>query len=389
VTLGRSQVIKVQDEKWTEVLSRLKHDVYHTREYHLCSGFRFEGEPNLFCYSEGEKLFVWPYLLNTLDTLPGCEGCGYYDVTSVYGYAGPLASSQSDFVERGWRALLEHWRMQRVVSSFTRFHPLLDNSELLTTVRGIGEEPAAAGITMCGSTVSMNLTMSSTEQLRLYPKVLRQEIRKSRELGFHTFKDEQWCHIADFTELYADTLQRVNGNKGYLFDFSWVSRFRSTMGDHSHLMITMIDDVVAAALLVMEYNGYLHAHLAGIRSDLISYSPLKVLLDDVRNWGSARGNHTFHLGGGVGGREDSLFHFKRRFSPQLHEFRIGCWILDRATYSDLEAARRDYFVRCGPDHGNPAFFPAYRCPPSSVGGVGLRNCDSQKAYGHASIAHEP
>jgi hypothetical protein len=348
------------------MLSRVKHDVYHTRQYHMCSGFGFEGEPNLFCYSEGERLFLWPYLLNTLDSLPGCEGCGYCDVTSVYGYAGPLASVQSDFVARGWRALLDHWRMHRVVSSFTRFHPLLGNAELLEDARNNKGEPAAAGIRRCGSTVSMNLTISAHEQVRLYPKVLRQEIRKSRELGLHTYRDDKWCHVHDFTDLYAKTLQRVNGNIDYRVDFSWVSRFRAIMGEHAHLMVTTVDNVVAAALLLMEYDAYLHAHLVGIRSDLIAYSPLKVLLDDVRNWGSARGNHIFHLGGGVGGREDSLFHFKRRFSSQVHEFKIGCWILDKAAYSELETAQRDYFAYSKPDGENPAFFPSYRCPSASI-----------------------
>ena len=80
---------------------------------------------------------------------------------------------------------------------------------------------------------------------------------------------------------------------------------------------------MAAALIAIEYGSYLHAHLTGINAELVAYSPLKVLLDDVRAWGTSRGLKAFHIGGGLGGREDTLYQFKRKFSPLTHEFYTG------------------------------------------------------------------
>jgi carbamoyl-phosphate synthase large subunit len=95
----------------------------------------------------------------------------------------------------------------------------------------------------------------------------------------------------------------------------------------------------------------------------VAYSPLKVLLDDVRAWGSAQGLQSFHLGGGVGAREDSLFQFKRRFSPLVHEFRIGSWILKPTEYRDLENKWRKFYTERGIAVENPEFFPIYRHRP--------------------------
>jgi hypothetical protein len=367
VILGRSELIPASDGRWTEMFSRLRHDVYHTREYHISSGVEPADNPLLFAYSEGPRNFLWPYVLMPLDLLPGFEGCGFSDASSVYGYAGPVASPEPDFVERGWRALLDHWRMQDVVSAFTRLHPLLANGCLFENVRDAQGEPAAAGLRPRGWTVSMDLTIDPREQVRQYSKVLRQEIRKSRELGFQTHLDTNWDHADDFVRLLNDTIRRRNGKAKYLIENAWVARFKEMMGSHALLFVTTFAGTVAAALLALEYDGFLHAHLTGINADLLAHSPLKALLDDVRTFGVARGYRLFHLGGGLGGADDSLFRFKRRFSPTIHEFQIGCWILQPRAYSELESLSRQFFANQGIDLGHPDFFPIYRYRPDSGG----------------------
>jgi hypothetical protein len=158
-------------------------------------------------------------------------------------------------------------------------------------------------------------------------------------------------------------MARRNSRSDYLIDSAWVNNFRQSMGDHARLFVTKWNGQVAAALLAIEYAPYLHAHLTGINRDMMEYSPLKVLLDDIRQWGTARGLRSFHLGGGLGGREDSLFQFKSKFSPLTHDFRTGAWILDRASYTELEAQHRRTFERQGIDIGDPGFFPIYRYQP--------------------------
>jgi hypothetical protein len=352
---GRSEVWTPRDRGWGELLDRLPHDIFHRPEYHLLSGLGHQGSPYLFSYREDDGgLFLWPYLMRPI------AGTEYSDVSSVYGYAGPLATGGEEFARRAWQALLDSWRLQGVVSAFTRFHPLIGNAELFSNMRC---ESAAEGLISEGSTVSIDLTLPSAEQVRRYQKVLRQEIRKSRALGFVTSEDVDWTEVAGFVRVYRETMARRNSRDEYLVDEAWVEEFRRSLGTKARLFVTRWDGEVAAALIAIEYRPFLHAHLTGINSDMASHSPLKVLLDDVREWGAQRSLRSFHLGGGLGGREDSLFQFKRRFSPVTHVFQTGRWIVDPFQYEELKCAHRENLLRSGYRIGNPQYFPAYRYQP--------------------------
>jgi hypothetical protein len=60
----------------------------------------------------------------------------------------------------------------------------------------------------------------------------------------------------------------------------------------------------------------------------------------------------FHLGGGVGGREDTLFQFKRLFSDLLLTDQIWCYIGDEPGYNQLVLQKN-----VKEDKG---YFPLYR-----------------------------
>jgi hypothetical protein len=366
-TTGKAELWRPDSANWLALLDRLPHDVYHRPDYHLLTGLGHQGTPQLFSYEESDgKLFLWPYLIRPI---PATDN---YDVSSVYGYAGPVSSPDPEFVQRAWLALGDHWRQLGVVSAFTRFHPLLDNAQLLANLPGIS---ANEGLCPAGSTVSIDLSIPSTDQVRRYQKVLRQEIRKSRELGFVTTEDTEWEHAGTFVELYLGTMLRRNSRKEYLIDEAWLRVLRQSLGTRARLFVTKYEGRVAAALLAMEHHPFLHAHLTGINSEMAAYSPLKILLDDIREWGTQRGLQHFHLGGGLGGREDSLFQFKRRFSSNIHPFFTGRWVLDRTRYEELERGHREVLLSRGYLIDQvPQYFPIYRYHPieadSQNGGAG-------------------
>jgi hypothetical protein len=356
--MGRSDVWTARDGAWPEALERLPHDVFHRPEYHMLPGLGHQGTPYVFSYQEGGRLFLWPHLMMPI------PGTAYFDVTSVYGYAGPLSTCHGEFLQRAWEALSDHWRLLGVVSVFTRLHPIIGNAQMIAAM----PRSAVEGLCRSGSTISIDLTRPSTDQVRGYQKILRQEIRTARERGFVTDEDCQWAEADSFVGMYRDTMLRRNSRCEYLIDGAWLQTCRRALGPRAHLFVTRWQGAVAAALLAIEQGPFLHAHLAGINAEMTAYSPLKVLLDDVREWGTRRGLWHFHLGGGVGGREDSLFQFKRRFSPVSHTFYTGRWILDSARYAELE---RDHLEALGgAPIADPEYFPSYRCQPAPLAAQG-------------------
>lgn len=372
------QVVPATDASWNNLVQLVPHDVYHTREYNMTaslgvseslnnseSDLAGSGAPRslLFSYRREGMAFLFPYVLRTLEDVLGCEGRCYFDVTSVYGYGGPLASANAspEFLKAAWRELMANWRASGVISAFTRFHPLLQNVRF---VEALAEEPTlfeGQKAILCGDTVSVDLSQPDAEQFQRYQKNLRNELRKAYSLGFEVSQVDFESSAACFVDLYTQTMKRRNASGEYLIDRDWLLRFGRSLKDHCCLLAAHLQGEVTAMLLVMEYGGFVHAHLTGIDDRFTSYSPLKPLLDGTRMWASARANRILHLGGGIGARHDSLFQFKRHFSPDTNPFHIGCWILNRKLYGELTASNEELPVEgLASPLDEPKPFPAYR-----------------------------
>ncbi len=358
------EVIRAHDRAWEEWLDTVPRDVHHTAGYHEFARDSGEGEPYLIVVGDRERGFAWPYLLRRVDEIPELAGVDATDVNSVYGYPGPLAwgcQPGDSFVERAWSEVVRVWRDQKAVSAFTRFHPLLDNASLVSGIAQLGgAPPGPSPVLAVGPTVSVDCTANDEEARAGYARALRQHINAGRRAGLVTVHDEQWAAVPTFTKLYRETMARNGATDYYFFDRDYFERLRVALPGHLQLLVTHVDGTVAAAGLFTEFDGIVQAHLVGTNAELRALSPFKVLLDDARMWARERGNKVLHLGGGRGGREDSLMRFKSEFSPRRHVFHLGRWILDEGRYQALAHAR--LFGRGRGHDLDPTFFPAYRAP---------------------------
>ena len=353
---------------WDDRLAVARRDIYHLAGYHAYAEGSGEGEPMLITVGDRERGLAWPYLLRRIDAMEGLAGTDATDVTSVYGYPGPIAwgcQPGDPFLAGAWQEILEVWRQQRVVSAFTRFHPLLGNAAIVAELPPPADRagmplPLVPG----GPTVSIDCRMDDGAARRGYAKVLRQEIDAARRAGLVTEVDEDWSEIETFTRLYGETMVRSGAGAEYTLGLSDVRRLRAALGGRLHLLVTRWKEAVGAVCLFTELDGIVQAHLAGTNEDLRHLSPLKVLLDDARSWARSRGDHVLHLGGGRAGNEDSLFAFKARFSPNRHAFHTGRWILEPRLYREFVAARWRSLGAC--DSTGEGYFPAYRARPASA-----------------------
>ncbi|WP_449439130.1 hypothetical protein [Pedobacter steynii] len=75
--------------EWDAYVKRsYNYEVYHTWYYH---SLNMEGEPVLFIYEEESLFIAFPLIKRNI------EESSQYDMTSVYGYAGPI--SNIDFLD--------------------------------------------------------------------------------------------------------------------------------------------------------------------------------------------------------------------------------------------------------------------------------------------------
>jgi lipid II:glycine glycyltransferase (peptidoglycan interpeptide bridge formation enzyme) len=213
---------------------------------------------------------------------------------------------------------------------------------------------------MIGETISIDLTLPSEVQQSLYRTSHRQEIKRLRKAGFYCLEDTGLNYLDDFVRIYRETMLRVSANAEYFFEKEYFENLLKKMNNSMHLFVCMLNQEVACAGIFSLCNGIIQYHLCGSCSKFRKEAPMKLLIDFVRDWGQEHGAHTFHLGGGVGSKRDSLFDFKAGFSNRRHTFAVWEKILFPDKYKLLCNAKADYDRKNNLQDSNGSFFPLYR-----------------------------
>jgi hypothetical protein len=347
-----------QREEWTRAVRRAKqYDFYFLPEYHVLAERRGEGEARLFIYEQAGYTIALPLIIRTLADLPGITAWAdtWRDATSVYGYSGPLCSHNDiprAVVDGFQRDLSTALRELRVVSVFSRLHPLLPAQT--TLLNGLGEHQFS------GATVSINLSATPHDQRAQYASTIRNRINRLARSGVTCALDIEQRHLPEFVALYHETMRRVRAEELYFFDPTYFYDLAQSLGPVLKLFIVKTPDgcVVNGGLFTL-CDGIVQYHLG---DTALKLSPTVLLFETVRHWAHQNAAHTFNLGGGVGGKSDSLFQFKAHFSRQRYEFVTWRWIVAAKAYRDMSLQKQLWNSERGLKASSASFFPAYRCP---------------------------
>jgi serine/alanine adding enzyme len=251
------------------------------------------------------------------------------DVVTPYGYGGPTAD--------GFWDAYEEWARERgVVTTFVRFHPLYGNQ------RG-----APIHVDELAPTVAWRLDPDRDLLAGLHFKH-RNKVTKAENAGATVTQHDG---LGEFVPLYEDTMRRVNADDFYFFEPAYWER----LGELPLVRFDAeIDGEVVASALCLATPPWLHYHLSGTTDAGRTTGSSTLVLLEAARWAQANGYERFHLGGGLGGKEDSLHHFKARFDPEgLVPAAVGKAIHDEDAYRRLSGGSEVVFE---------GFFPAYRRP---------------------------
>ena len=331
---GRGSAVEVPPDEWDGVLAGLGcADAYFLRAYVEASCVLDGGRPTLL--RRGDAVFAC-----SVRPIPGSDR---EDVTTPYGYGGPAGPDAAAFWEP-----YERWCAERaLVSTFLRFHPLLGNQR---------DVPSTVRLERLADTTAWPLdgTGDLVESMhRHHRRAVRGAARDLTVRGEEAPRD-----LEPFVALYEETMRRREANEFYLFPPAYWEALGG-LRDRLVLFEAVDDEGVVAAILCLATAPWLHYHLGGSAERAGRSRAMHLLLLTAARWGRERGFEALHLGGGVGGGEDSLWQFKRRFAPAgAREMWIGKAVHDARAYAELagtdEVAGR---------------FPAYR--PLSAGVPGL------------------
>jgi hypothetical protein len=342
----RVQLLKPGAPAWQKALTAVRHDVYHLPSYVVMEASAVGGDAAAYYYEDGDRLLLLPLVVRPI------PGTALSDVASPYGYPGPTSNADLDD-EPFWKAaadgLVEVLASSSLVSCFVRLHPLLPVN--LAALASVGI------VIQHGDTVSIDLTGSEEEMWSQVRPNHRRHINRARRDGAIVVID-RWDRLPTFIEMYHETMRRVGASSYYFFDPPYFERLHAALGDRVHLVTVEFSDTVAAGGVFFECGEVVQYHLGATRNSYLSYQPTKLMFDEVRRWAKARGGVALHLGGGVGGENTPLFHFKAGFSRDWRPFHTWRVVADEDAYrsliltSGVDVERSDFHQ----------FFPAYRGP---------------------------
>lgn len=345
----RAEFITVQDPRWRRVLTTMRHDFYHLPEYvALCA--KLEGaEPLAFYAEDGESRFLAPVLLRPIASGTGVEQ-GWCDCASPYGYSTPLIAPSQETLPQFLDTFVDVGRQRHMVTAFFRLHPFLGlNATDLDKFGRIVEH---------GQTIYIDLSRTSEDIWGQMSTNHRRNIRRLERLGFRAVLDE-WSLMKEFIAIYYRTMSRVGAREKYHFPQEYFDVLQSVLGSRLHLCCVLSPQGhIAAAGLFVATDGIVQYHLGGTAEECLALAPSKLMFHFVRQWGQQTSQTTLHLGGGVGGIDDSLLQFKAGFSNTRARFCTYRMIVDGHKHETL---LRHAAMNCGTSGRSRAdFFPAYR-----------------------------
>ncbi len=313
-------------ESWDNYFNFFKptdYDIYFEEKYVKLYA---NNEDKAFCYvyEDDNKIFLFPFLRREIKL----NNQKFFDFETAYGYGGPISNtSDMSFLKQAINSFQEYCLANNYIAGFVRFHPLLNNSPLFSS---IGQ------VVFDRYTIAMDLSLSDEDiwMKEIHTKN-RNIIKKGHKEGLKFIIDEGYKNIDEFLKLYNNTMDRVNADSYFYFPNSYYNSLIKNLKS-SFLGLVSLDDKIISGAIFLYSKEYGHYHLSGGDRHYSKLSPNNFLLYEASKFLKTKGVKKFHLGGGYNSDEqNSLYKFKSRFSTNKYLFNIGKIIFNREAYKLL------------------------------------------------------
>lgn len=339
--MEHNMLIIEQKDDWDVYLKKCDdREFYHSWEYHSLDK---SGTPILFVLCSGNDIIALPLIKRNIN------GSDLYDLTSVYGYSGPISNKKFDEIDEEtlieFKSLfLSSLKRLKCISVFSRLHPFINQPHLVSKIGGLQPN---------GKTLYIDLSEPIEAQRSKYDKHLFKQVIQLRKKDYKITESTAKEDIEVFTEMYTDNMIRVNASKNYFFSSEYFTNLIQLLGHSCRLLMIFDGSIAICGAIIMHNNYIIRNHLSATHKDYLKESPSKLLTDEISLIGRRLGAKFFHMGGGVGGKEDSLFKFKSYFTRKFLQDFTWKYIADDTSYNSLVSSEK---------FSNPDYFPLYRSP---------------------------
>lgn len=351
-------VLRPQDPtdraKWIALLDALpahQRDLHYHPDYLAIYERTYPETAHLIVWHGGQGALFQPVIARPV------PGTARNDLSSVYGYGGPLSVGEvgPDDIDAFQDALLSFAAGTGAVAEFCLLHPAFTDAQSRLL-------PKDNRLTYRKEVVVADLSASLPEIWARIEERQRKAALTARKAGIEiATSDLSDAHMDAYHQLYLRTMQAVGARPFWHFPDRYFHNCRDCLGPENVTLFNAVKDgrVVASFFHVHMYDT-VYYHFSCSEPDARKLNPTALLMLDSLIWAKSAGFRLFHMGGGRTDGADSLFTFKHAFSGQTLPLYSTQRILDPIAYERLTAATK---LRETEAHGAPldsAFFPRYR-----------------------------
>lgn len=338
-------IIIEKQEYWTKAVEDFPvNDIYYSYEYCNWNAKKEEGQAKLVVFENSLGKVIYPFILRRIDHYSKKP---VYDITTPYGYGGPLVSGDKQVLEEFSVMFRNYCLETNVVSEVLRLHPLLNNADYLNSYCSLKYIRHTTAVDLSGSLPQIQKQYSHMNKRNISRAIahnlLCKEVNKSD------------TNIETFLNLYNATMKRKKALAAYYYSFSSIQQqLLDTSLSKSHLLFTYSGDKVIAAAILFTTKHFAHYHLGASDENYLALRPNNLLFHFMVAISKEMNCELLHLGGGY--REnDSLFKYKTSFTNNNnYDFHLGTNIYNGEIYEELTAmaASRSPLTE--------GYFPLYR-----------------------------
>lgn len=345
-----------QTSLWDETVRCIpKADVYYLSGYVKAFQCHGDGEPILLYFEhDGHRAVCVMMRRDIADEkilaqadLPKGK---YFDLITPYGYGG-FVFGESVVKPEVVRCLNDEVKAflhnEGYISAFFRFHPVIGNAHL---------HDELVNVIDLGKTIAMDLTSPEIIWQNITSKN-RNVIRKAEKAGVVIKHGKGLDLLKEFRMIYDETMRHDNAEDYYYFGDKFYKSIANDLKDNYEVFYAESGGEIIAMSIMIFSGDSMHYHLSGSKYEYRSIAPSNLLLYKAALWGNVNGFKTFHLGGGIGSEEDSLYKFKSAFNRNSnYRFAIGKLIINKEGYKYLLGVRGFSADKIA----SISYFPQYR-----------------------------
>lgn len=277
----------------------------------------------MWCYKSS---FCYPFLLTPVqirDTSNKIHRTEYFDISSIYGYSGPLCNDMS-ILEEAWSAFDDWSQEQRVIVEFTRYSLFAQTSKNAHPGTEILDNRPSA------------VTYLDGALLQSLGKKTRNMIRKAEKSGLTAKELDPKTSIDSFRVLYDETMERNKATEFFAYDDAYYDTLLSMHKDEMRLFgVFDGQKMVAAAISLSHGDGALY-HLGASLRKYSNFGAGNLALFSMSTALKETGVKFITVGGGrTTDLNDPLFRFKKSNASHVETFQIGKRIVNQKGYKEV------------------------------------------------------